>query len=162
MPRRPNADASMNRVPARVRAALAAAPGNAGPAGRRALATAARRIYISKEATMKCLQAIPLLLIAANALAAQGTWSGDLTTSACVGAHTSKFHTQATSAHDCAVDCVKEGAKYVFVSDGKVYQITNQKHAALRQRVGQTVRITGDMKGDRITVSRVGVQSGRS
>jgi hypothetical protein len=56
---------------------------------------------------------------------------------------------------DCTLACIAAGGKYVFVSDGKVYNIANQKLAALKQRAGSTVTVTGTMKGDTITVSKI-------
>ena len=56
---------------------------------------------------------------------------------------------------DCTLACVKAGAKYVFVSDGKVYNIANQSLAALEKEAGGSVRLTGDVNGDTITVAKV-------
>ena len=36
-----------------------------------------------------------------------------------------------------------------------MYQIDNQSFADLEKRAGQMVEITGDMKGDTITVSKI-------
>jgi hypothetical protein len=47
------------------------------------------------------------------------------------------------------------GSKYVFVSSGKVYNIENQDLALLQEHAGHTVRLTGEMKGDTITVSKI-------
>jgi hypothetical protein len=50
---------------------------------------------------------------------------------------------------------VKEhNAKYVFVS-GNVYNVGNQDFAALQEHAGHTVRLTGEMSGDTITVSKI-------
>ena len=37
----------------------------------------------------------------------------------------------------------------------KVYTVANQKLAALTKYAGETVSVTGDVKGDAITVSKV-------
>jgi hypothetical protein len=55
----------------------------------------------------------------------------------------------------CALACVKGGSQYVLVSDGKVYKIENQSLPALQTRAGQMVMVTGDLKGDTITVSKI-------
>jgi hypothetical protein len=47
----------------------------------------------------------------------------------------------------CAQACIKAGAKYVFVSDGKVYNIANQNFADLEKGAGETVSLTGDVSG---------------
>jgi hypothetical protein len=52
--------------------------------------------------------------------------------------------------------CVKDhNAKYVFVSGGKVYNIGNQDLPALQEHAGHTVKVTGEMSGDAITVSTI-------
>jgi hypothetical protein len=43
----------------------------------------------------------------------------------------------------------------VFVSGGKVYKIENQDLALLQEHAGHTVQLTGEMKGDTITVSKI-------
>jgi hypothetical protein len=50
---------------------------------------------------------------------------------------------------------VKAGAKYVFTSGGKVYAIANQDDKDLAANAGKTVRLTGDMQGTTITVSKI-------
>ena len=70
-------------------------------------------------------------------------------------------HAKMTAGHPnmtdraCTLGCVKGGAKYVFVSDGKVYQIANQNLAVLQKDAGESVSLTGDVNGDTITVSKV-------
>jgi hypothetical protein len=56
---------------------------------------------------------------------------------------------------DCALARVKGGGKYVFVGDGNVYNIANCGLPLLQTHVGHTVRLTGEMKGDTITVSNI-------
>ena len=90
------------------------------------------------------------------ASAADKTWTGQISDSMCGASHQ-----KMTSAHagmtdrDCTLACVKGGGKYVFVSDGKVYTIANQELALLQTHAGHTVQLTGDMKGDTITVSNI-------
>ena len=40
-------------------------------------------------------------------------------------------------------------------TDGKVYNIDNQDFSALQEHAGHSVRLTGEMKGDTITVSKI-------
>jgi hypothetical protein len=47
------------------------------------------------------------------------------------------------------------GAKYVFVSDGKVLMIKNQDFAGLKQYAGDQVTLSGDRSGDAITVTKI-------
>jgi hypothetical protein len=64
-------------------------------------------------------------------------------------------HKDLKTDRDCTLACVKAGGQYVLVSDGKVYKIENQTLPALQQRAGQMVQVTGDLKGETITVSKI-------
>ncbi len=92
--------------------------------------------------------------------ASAATWTGQISDSMCGASHA-----KMTSAHagmterDCALACVKAGGKYVFVADGKVYKIANQDLPLLQVRAGHTVQLTGDMKGDTITVSNISMDA---
>ena len=82
------------------------------------------------------------------------TWKGTISDSNCkekhpAGEHDGKKMTDA----DCTAVCVKKGAKYVFVSDGKVYQIANQDSKQIAAHAGHQVELTGTMKADTITAS---------
>jgi hypothetical protein len=98
-----------------------------------------------------------LVGLAASALAA--TMTGVISDSMCGASHA-----KMTSGHAgltdraCAQACVKAGAKYVFVADGKVYNIANQNFADLEKNAGESVSLTGDVAGDTITVSKVAVE----
>ena len=46
---------------------------------------------------------------------------------------------------NCTSGCVKGGAKYVFVSNGKVYGIQNPDSTALAANGGLKVQVTGDV-----------------
>jgi hypothetical protein len=83
-----------------------------------------------------------------------GTWTGQISDSSCGVSH-AKMTSQHKTSRDCTLACVKGGSKYVFVSAGTVYQIDNQSFADLEKRAGQMVEITGDMKGDTVTISKI-------
>ena len=54
----------------------------------------------------------------------------------------------------CAKKCIKGGAAAVLVTpDGKVYKIANQDKIVAH--AGEKVTVTGDAKGDTITVASV-------
>jgi hypothetical protein len=55
----------------------------------------------------------------------------------------------------CTEQCVKMGGKYVFVSNGKVYTITNQDFTALAQHAGEAVSLRGTVEGDAVTVTKI-------
>ena len=85
------------------------------------------------------------------------TWTGQISDSACGMSHAKMLaeHKDMKTDKDCTLACIKGGSKYVFVSDGKVYNISNQNLAALKTNAGETVTLSGTMKGDSITVSKV-------
>ena len=89
--------------------------------------------------------------------AADQTWTGKISDSMCGASHAKMMaeHKDAKTDRDCTLACVKGGGKYVFVSGGKVYNIENQDLALLQDHAGHTVRLTGEMKGDTITVSKI-------
>lgn len=95
------------------------------------------------------------LATAVSALAA--TWTGQISDSACGMTHAKMLaeHKDLKTDKDCTLACIKGGSKYVLVSDGKVYNISNQKLAALKTHAGETVEVTGTMKGDTVTVSKI-------
>jgi hypothetical protein len=58
---------------------------------------------------------------------------------------------------DCAKKCIKGGSPAVLVTDdGKIYKIANQDKIV--DHAGMKVVVTGDMKGDTITVASVKMQ----
>ena len=44
---------------------------------------------------------------------------------------------------------------YVFIAGGKTYQIANQDFAGLKDHGGHKVALSGEMKGDSITISKI-------
>jgi hypothetical protein len=108
---------------------------------------------------MKRILSICFLATAACAVAfaADQTWIGQISDSMCGASHAKMTagHAGMTD-RDCALACVKGGGKFVLVSDGKVYKIANQDSPLLQMHAGHAgVTLTGDMKGDTITVSKI-------
>src|ERR1700724_1970608 len=104
--------------------------------------------------------ALPCVAIgfASFAAAATSTMEGTISDSMCGASHAMmmEMHKDAKMTdRDCTLACVKGGGKFVFVSGGKVYNVANQKLAALTEHAGETVSVTGDVQGDTITVSKV-------
>jgi hypothetical protein len=90
------------------------------------------------------------------ATAAEKTWDGVISDARCNGKHAKSEHgSQSDSDHDCVTKCVAGGGKYVFVAGGKTYQIANQDFADLKAHGGHKVALTGEMKGEAITVSKI-------
>jgi hypothetical protein len=84
--------------------------------------------------------------------AANQTWTGQISSS-----HCGFTHTPGTPNGDCTRECVDHGAAYVLVANGKVYTFANQAAGELRAHAGETVTVTGDLKTNVITASRIEV-----
>ena len=89
--------------------------------------------------------------------AAEKTSTGKISDSMCGASHAKMMaeHKNAKTDRDCTLACVKGGGKYVFISDGRVYNIENQDLALLPDHAGHTVQLTGAMKDDTITISKI-------
>ncbi len=85
------------------------------------------------------------------------TWTGTVSDSTCGAKHMAgaEHGNGKMSDAECVAGCVKKGAKYVFVADGKIYNIDNQDFAALADNAGKNVKLTGAMTGDTIKVSKI-------
>ncbi len=94
------------------------------------------------------------------ALAADQTWTGKISDSTCAKMAAAHPGAKMTD-RDCTLACAKAGGKYVFVTSGKVCNIANQDLADLQTHAGHTVRLTGEMKGDTITVSKIGMPAAK-
>lgn len=105
-----------------------------------------------------CIAVFVSVLGAMSAPAADQTWTGKISDSMCGAKHnTSAEHGgKKLSDRECTLACVKDhSAKYVFVSAGKVYNVANQDFAALQEHAGHMVKLTGEMSGETITVSKI-------
>jgi hypothetical protein len=91
------------------------------------------------------------------------TWTGKLSDSMCGADHKAEGGTMEKD-HKCTLDCVKgHGSEYVFVNnaDKKIYKIGNQKFTALEAHAGHPVELTGTMKGDTITVTKIAMPANK-
>ena len=100
-------------------------------------------------------------MAAAPALvAADKTWNGVLSDAKCNGKHSKDEHAAtAKGDHDCATKCMAGGEKAVFVSGGKTYTIANQDFAGIKDHAGHKIALTGEMKGDSITISKIDMKA---
>ena len=102
------------------------------------------------------VMAAALLVAPADAFAAEQTWTGKISDSACGAKHEEAAEGQGVMAdRDCTQACVRGGSKYVLVVDGKVFQIANQDNKDLATHAGHTVKMTGELQGTSITVSKI-------
>lgn len=101
--------------------------------------------------------AMVALMGAGFILAEEKTWKGKISDSMCGRSHKSAMEHAGKKMddHDCVLACVEKGAKYVFVAGGKIYNIENQDLADLKVHAGHSVKLTGEMTGDTIKVSKI-------
>lgn len=97
------------------------------------------------------------VLFSTPAWASQQTWTGKISDSSCGASHKAAMEHGGKKMTDaeCTKACVKAGAKYVFVHEGKVIPISNQDFAGLEEHAGHTVHLTGEMTAGNITVSKI-------
>ena len=114
--------------------------------------------------TLRSLCRVGLLgAVISSAFAADQTWTGQISDNKCGPSHNQMIETKykdlktnsAEPDRDCALACMKQKGTYVFVTGGAVYKISNQDLPVLRGHVGHNVQLTGDLRGDTITVSSV-------
>ena len=86
---------------------------------------------------------------ALSAMAADCT--GYISDAACAGKK--EDHGASDDHASCAARCIKGGSPAVFVSDGKVYKISNQDKVVAH--AGHKVTLSGTMDGDTIMVDSV-------
>jgi hypothetical protein len=99
------------------------------------------------------------LLAGAASLHAQQTWTGKIADSACGVKHEEAAEGQGVMPdRECTQACVRGGSKYILVVDGKVMKIANQDNKDLATHAGHAVKVTGELKGDTITVATVEMQ----
>src|SRR5438067_12402642 len=95
-----------------------------------------------------------LLVGGISLTAAEQTLTGTISDEMCGADHSAMAHDgQKMSAHDCTLACIKNGSKFVLVSDGKVYAIENQNFSDLTKHAGHKVKVTGDVSYDGKTVT---------
>jgi hypothetical protein len=90
-----------------------------------------------------------LLVVGSMVWAGSQTWTGTVSDSRCGTKHAVASEKSAA----CVIRCVKHGAKYVLVSEGKVYQLDAQDK--FTDFAGKSVKVTGSLQGDTIAVESV-------
>ena len=104
----------------------------------------------------KSILLLTLLFGGAAAPGAEQTWTGKIADSACGAKHQEAVENEGVMAdRDCTEACVRGGSKFVLVVDGKVLKIANQDNKDLAVHAGHAVKVTGELKGDAITVSKI-------
>ena len=96
-----------------------------------------------------------LVVFGCIALGADQSWTGVISDSNC-GLKHSKASDEAAA---CVAKCVSGGASYVLVSGGKLYKLDPQNKIS-PELAGRAVKVTGNLKGNTITVSSASAESG--
>lgn len=102
---------------------------------------------------MKKMFACLMILIsvsAVSAVAATTTLTGVITDNMCGAKHMMPGKSDA----ECTRGCVKHGAKFAVVADGKVI-VLDGKTAELSALAGQKATVSGELKEDTLTVTSV-------
>jgi hypothetical protein len=84
----------------------------------------------------------------ASVSAAPASWTGKISDAMCAGKHQG-------DAKACVAKCIKGGDHYVLVVGDKTYKIANQKFADLVKFAGSDAVVTGELKDDTITISKM-------
>ena len=110
-----------------------------------------------KRTAIVTTTALSILLATGGIVSAAETLTGTISDAICGTSHdTMTEHGKKMSDKQCTLACVQHGSEFVFVNgDNKVLKIANQNFKGLRQFAGDTVRLTGDVKGDVITVVKI-------
>ena len=93
-----------------------------------------------------------------TAFAADQSWTGKISDDMCGADHSAMASSgKKADPHECTLKCVKGGGNFVFVSEGKVFEIANQDFSDLSAHAGHDIKLTGDLNADgkAITVSKV-------
>jgi hypothetical protein len=111
---------------------------------------------VSMRSALGVIVVIAAFAIAPAAAQKQQTWKGAISDSKCNGKHPAGEHDgkKMTDA-ECTKVCLNKGAKYVFVSEGKVYQLANQKSRTIASHAGQEVELIGTVEGDTINAKTI-------
>ena len=118
------------------------------------------RLVVKQEDVMKkaFLFVAALAFVATGTVGAAETWKGTISDSMCGLKHSADKHDGKGADHRACVEkCVNGGGEYVFISNNKAIKIANQTFADLKLHAGHEVMLTGDMKDDVITVSKITV-----
>lgn len=126
-----------------------------------------KRMWQGIVVLLVALAAVSIGNNTASAADASQTWTGIISDSHCGALHRTDIeHGGSITARECIIGrdgdpnipgCVsaKNGAKFVVVVGDKVYQVSNQEFADLRVHAAHNVKVTGTLKGDTITVSKI-------
>jgi hypothetical protein len=97
-----------------------------------------------------------LVSFATAGFAADQTWTGMIGDSKCGASHKAmQEHNAKLTDRACTEACIKSGGEYILSANGKVYKLENQKDPALAENAGKPVTVTGTIKGNTITATKI-------
>jgi hypothetical protein len=88
-------------------------------------------------------------------VASAETWKGTISDSMCAAKHSAEKHGDKAADHRACVEKCVKGGQYVLVAGDKVFKIANQDFADLKTHAAHEVVLSGEMKDDAITVSKI-------
>ena len=92
------------------------------------------------------------MLCVIPAMASAATLTGVITDDMCGKSHMMPGKSDA----DCIRACVKSGAKYAVMAEGKMYVLTG-KTSEVDALAGKKVTVSGDLKGNTFSVASIAV-----
>src|SRR5215471_9149752 len=96
------------------------------------------------------------LAVTIGAKPPEQTWTGEISDSHCRAEHEPISEGDPVlPSPECVKLCLKSGYKYVLVVGEKLYTIANQDNPGLAKFAGEAVKLTGELKGDSITISKI-------
>jgi hypothetical protein len=95
------------------------------------------------------------ITIAALGCSSERTWEGRISDDVCKGLHDWDEHGARTTEQECALSCIKAGAKYVFLTDGEMFSLQGTPGLDVAPYVVRPVRVTGRPNGKMITASKI-------
>ncbi len=105
---------------------------------------------------MKKTLALAAVVIGFGANASAATVTGVISDAMCGKSHAAMTeHGTKMTDKQCTQACVEHGSKYVLVEGDKVLNIANQDFKDLKAFAGDKVTVTGDIKGDTVTVTKL-------
>ncbi len=93
---------------------------------------------------------LALISFAVSVVASPMSLTGVLTDDMC----TKKHMMPGKANSDCVLECIKHGAKYVVVSNGKVVEVQG-KQEQLNELAGKKVNVTGALRGKVLVLTSV-------
>ena len=92
-------------------------------------------------------------LLATPVFAADMTWTGEISDAMCGKTH--DMGDKKESAKDCTLECAKADGSYILVVGDKENKFSNPRFKGIEEHAGEKVTVSGSLKGDTITVTKV-------